>query len=249
MKVGIESAVKQSTDWLSESLEAVMPRSEKWGAVRHYVRPSGVYSPCTRAAAFSLLGHSGSVNAQGVRRMDNGTSMHARWGEYFSHLPEFVCVEAPLAFERLHGSIDVVLKKSERFIVGELKSINSRGWGYLPNVSTPSRNLAALTERHPAYVAQTLTYAKFYPAEEGFLLFENKDTQEFKIYMLPYDETVLRKLTLGTDEALIMIEAGILPDRDYEKASLTCRRCDHREQCWNGKEAELIAEKLLEAKL
>lgn len=190
-----------------------------------------------------MLGYRTGVAAQNRRRMDNGTAAHSRWNDTLE--------AAGLLFkanvrERLEqpfpwsGECDVICSEpgTPNLYVGELKTMNSRKWRNIPAQLEDRKAMARLLKDYvKGYVYQLTQYiVKLAPlygtGRVGFFLFENTDTQEYKILFIEPDDTLREEAFEKQLEAQEAAREGTLLEPPFRRQSPTCRKCYKQAVCY-----------------
>jgi hypothetical protein len=254
-------ANNKNNGWLADQISTFFEKGEQSGWRDHtkYIHPSGALSHCAVATTIGLAGYSGGADGQGLRRMNNGTKMHERWEEYLSHLPSWLANELPIRNEEdlIMGTCDTLLQKpvTKELVVLDLKSVNHWGYGKLPNPGTPQENFDVMLKKYPGYVTQLLLYMKYVEwkgrrgAPFGFLLFENKSDQDYKLYQLDRNDERLEQLTFTARTGQAAAVQGIMPDPPYAQNSLECKGCWCKTVCFNWQNGDPETVKILEERL
>lgn len=237
-----------SEDWLSRVIDQYFDRRsarETWGQPNPSIRPSGSGSPCERDIELGMAGHRSAIAGQSRRRMDNGSGMHERWQRYLREMQILVVKESPVnvADPMVTGRLDVVVQNpaSGKLALGELKSVHSRGFQSLPRVTADRKaNMRALYSWNQpwgrGYVIQDCWYFEFGDVngrkfDENFFLFENKDTQDYKvIYVEPTPELLAEAKEKPVAAQNAFLEGKLL-DRPFQRGHPVCRRCDREKAC------------------
>lgn len=242
----------KNNDWITRVIDQHFRNGstkERWIDPDPAIRPSGAGSVCPRDIQLGMLGHRPGIKGDSRRRMDNGTLLHERWERYLKETGVMVASEVPIKLSDpvVSGRLDAILQHPEEghFTVVEIKSVNSRGFKTLPS-STPDRkvNFNLLTRWNQPYglsyckqLLWYLTYGRWNGKEfsEAAFLFENKDTQEFRIiYVEPTEEVLAeyQKIPVSAQQAYL---SGELIERPFVRTSKTCQNCDRLKVC-NGLE-------------
>ena len=239
-------------DWITpameEYFEARIP--ETWWGPNPQIHPSAAVGDCARDIQLALLGHKTPVDGRLSRIFDVGRAMHERWQKYFEERGLLVLSEEPVeTFNDLlaiKGRLDCLLKapqaiKDELHLI-ELKSMNSGRFRRLPEPKTPKENLYALTRLHKGYIGQWLCYVRSFDTmqrakgeqgvQNGAIIFENKDNQAYKVFLLTYDEELWLKLTVNARAAQQAFLEKRLVDAPYLRMSGVCQKCGRRELCY-----------------
>ena len=204
-------------DWLTPAMEEffIARIPETWWSPNPLVHPSGAVGECDRDLELALLGHKTAVDARLSRIFDVGKAMHVRWQAYFRERGLMVLEEEPIESRNdilaIKGRLDCVLKapqaiKEELHLI-ELKSMNSGRFRRLPEPKSPKENLYAVARQHGRYIGQWLCYVRAFDEQQrakgkpgmqnGAIIFENKDDQNYKTFLLTYDEELWLKLTVN----------------------------------------------------
>lgn len=169
-----------------------------------------------------------ATDALGVANMANGTAAHERIEPLFEQagIPTQREVEILLADPPVRGFADVRLELDGKDVIGEVKT--TRQEMFLVRQSTMK----------PAvyHLYQVLLYLEATGADLGFLIYENKNSQEFLI--IPVEMTEQNRKIL--DEAMDWMrlvrktwEDGDVPNRGFPTArNKNCRECPVRATCW-----------------
>ena len=115
------------------------------------------------------------ITAQTQRIFDNGGYLEERMDEYFTKLDIVDDREKVVKLDEppISGRVDFILRHGEFGQVAlELKSINARGFGALNKGPKPE------------HVIQLQIYLNLLPMEKGVILYENKNDQQLKSFVL-----------------------------------------------------------------
>jgi len=239
-------------DWLTPELEAYFAGriGEQWWAPSPKMHPSGAVGDCPRDIELSLLGHKTPVEGRLSRIFDVGHAMHDRWARYFEEMKCLVASEVPIETVdgelMIKGKLDNVIKapldtQPELYVV-ELKSMADGPYRKLPEPQDAKDNLYALARLHPKYVGQWLCYVKAFDeaqqakgerrVENGLIIFENKNTQDYKVFLLTYDHELWLRLTENARTAQQAFLTNHLVDPPYMRFSAPCQKCARKELCY-----------------
>ena len=193
--------------WLGVSLEKnYQDHRPEWGDERPLAKgwtPHSMGVACDREAVLAALGYRGEgFSSQLFRIFEMGHDVEARWLTRFQRLGVLVSSgttvtrsEAPI----LRGKIDAKVNhpfEPGHILVVEIKSINLDGFRSLPKVSLdPEENFQSLLamqgkigQRIHQYLVQHQSYLEMDGSNEGLLLFECKDNQDYKDFYVVYEE-------------------------------------------------------------
>lgn len=177
---------------------------------------------CMRRQAFTFLGMPEMpYSAKTSAIFQNGTFMHLRWQmagitEGFLSACEIKVPSNPF---RLSGTLDAVAYEDS---VVELKSCNSNSF---------SRAMAFGPIAGHDY--QVATYCLVTGREQGVLIYENKDTQEFTEIVLPREQLPLQEIIIANERLWEYLDRQVLPDpldAVYEN-KMPCSGCPFRNVC------------------
>lgn len=252
-KQGVARLLKQMStgDWLGAAIDSskVGVEPERWVAPNIEVHPSSAGSACPRDIQLGMLGHKTEVKSQNRRRMDNGTAAHARWSEELQAKGLLVSAGVRLKVPgEWSGEYDLLCRnpKSGAVHLGEIKTINSNGYSSLPAQDPdPVRMAYAMFKSKPAYTYQLCQYyVMFRDKVEGglspdcFFLFENTDTQGFKIIWVRFDERMMVDAFKNSTAARQATLDGFLIDPPFRRRSITCSRCYRELVCYRIQDGE-----------
>jgi len=172
----------QDVAWIMEAVEKVLRREGKQGVRKDpgWFHPSNLSSTCDMALALSFLGHTmgDSIDGRTQRIFDLGNARDKAWKQYLK--------DAGLRFDtlwtdrlvriedwRIRGECDAVLRDdTAQQWVGEIKTINARGFGLLDGRPTREHRI------------QTTCYMVGLNIPRTMMIYECKDTQE--VAFIPY---------------------------------------------------------------
>lgn len=132
----------------------------------------------------------------------------------------------------IRGFIDLIINWHGEKVIGEIKTAKQEVWDTRQAEMAPSEN----------HLLQVLTYMKLTEAKEGFLLYENKNTQQvlvIPVNMNERNQNIIDGLFSWLKEVRDNFENGELPKRIYKKTSSACKYCPIKKACWK-KEDGLI---------
>ncbi len=176
--------------------------------------------------------------------MDNGTFAHTRWEGYLKEMGILHSCEVNVrgTDPLFNGTCDLVVQNptTGKLHIGEIKTMNQPRWKRVPeqhpNKELMMRHLMA-TER--PYVYQLTMYVVMIPkvidleiSNDCFFLFENTDTQEFKIRWGSPDARLKEEAFKNATEAQKAALEHRLIDPPYRRDSQTCMSCYKKEMCY-----------------
>ena len=130
--------------------------------------------------AFSGAEFDEKFDATAIANMLNGTYAHERLQKIIEETGVLKEIEREIISEDppIRGFADLILDWNDTEIVGEIKTTKDEQFVHRQSSMKPSSN----------HLLQILTYMKVTGAEEGFLLYENKNTQEICIIPISMNE-------------------------------------------------------------
>lgn len=221
--------------------------------------PSSV-GQCRRKITYQMMGYPGKpIPGRNLLIMDNGTYFHERMEDMFERMGILIAPELKLKHEELRisgrsdaiiwnymkdpeavpeGDQEIELYKptddgdelvykgpASNVLIVEFKSIKSRNYEkYLPK-----------TKPKKEHEMQLQLYFYLTGIREGMVYYENKDTQEQKYYHVKYNQDIVDEVVNDIRFVIQHIDAGTLPDREYQPNDFQCRYCDFRDLCYPQK--------------
>jgi CRISPR/Cas system-associated exonuclease Cas4 (RecB family) len=170
-----------------------------------------------------------NTDALGIANMANGSQAHDRIQDLFERTGTLVAkeVEVKLQDPPVRGFIDVMVRWDDEIVVGEIKTTRQEAWMVRHNSMMPSFN----------HLMQILIYMKGTGKKQGFLLYENKNTQEFLIIPIDMNEKN-EKLLNDTLDWLRLVwknwQDQTVPTQPFTKKNKICKNCPVFDWCWNG---------------
>jgi len=246
-RLGLGRLLRQvaSDDWLSRAVDRVCSeeQSERWAQPRLELTPSSTGGTCPRQIELSMLGYRPPVARRSRMRMDNGRLAHERWIGYLRE--SGVLHDSSLRVRQpgvWSGEADAVVvdPRTGMLHVVEIKTTNSRSFSLLPPAMVGAEaSTRALMELHRPYVVQLTQYiVKFQEllggrySDEGFLLFENTDTQDYRILRVAPGPALRREAFAAGEAARAAMIEGRLLEPPFARGSSHCRRCYFRDVCF-----------------
>lgn len=235
-------------DWLSPLLETASLRESEdprgWVEPDSRIHPSSAYGKCPRSVQLGMLGHRYEFVKTNQRRLDNGLAAEKRWQGYMEKAG--ILVEANLKLRvddpPWSGEIDVIIRDPATGLlhVGEIKTMNHERYGRIARqLKDREKMMNELLPVEPRYVYQLTQYlvmaGRFFKerlSPVGFFLFEDTDTQEFKIRWCKPDQVlqdVAFRHGLRAQEAC---NRGELLPPPFARESDECQGCPRRALCF-----------------
>lgn len=145
------------------------------------------------------------------------------------------------------GEADLVVgktNKAEMVYVGEIKTANSRKYAGLPKQDPDKARMSRLMWRaDKKYTRQLCQYIVLLKrfihlwrpgtvvSDEAFFVFENTDTQDYRIIWFEADQELLEDAFKNSELSLRASAEGVLIERPYERTSRTCISCYSKRVC------------------
>ncbi len=167
-----------------------------------------------------------TTDALGVANMSNGSAAHDRIQKLFEDAGILVDKEVKVSMTNppVMGFIDVVIRHDGEVMVGEIKTTRQEAFVHRQQTMKPA----------PYHLLQILLYMRATNKQFGFVMYENKNTQEFLI--IPIEMTARNsELIQGVLDWMTEVhgayEAGTLPNRSLTKRSKICKECPLSKIC------------------
>lgn len=221
---------------MADMLEAAYLSSQKERKAfkRKTFPPSGVgygSGVCPRRWWYAFEGEVDpvdDVDVLGQANMDYGSEAGDRIASLFEKADLLVEAErlAQTKNPPIKGYIDIVAEWRGKKTIGEVKTTKQEAFTLLKASGIP----------RGYQLIQLLIYMKIEEADQGFMLYENKNTGE--ILIMPVFMTNENKRIV--DEAFewfqLVWDNKELPVRPFAKSSFECRYCPFKKHCWEVKD-------------
>ncbi len=218
----------------------LLPRDKTLG----YISPSTLATGCLLRAARELLGMPKAEPTGRQRRVrEAGSAAHARIFRYFS--PVRLAEEVPFLVEeyRIKGRCDALLyippslsHAGRGFYALEIKTLGTWEYGTIEEEGKPRFD----------HLRQCLIYQwgvrQYYglPIRAGIIYYENRDTMDYRLFLVPFEEGELFPLLELVKAMLPYVEKGELPQGEEYLLPLdhwAHRYCPYLPICSHGQEA------------
>lgn len=193
--------------------------------------PSSVgygYGNCPRYwyMAFTGADFIDDNTAQAVANMQYGTEAHARLQKLISEFPEYRAQEVEILndYPPVRGFADLVMDYGVD-VIGEIKTAKQEVWDQRQVTMASS----------PNHMLQLLMYMHIKGFEEGFFVYENKNTQEIlviPVVMNDKNKKIVDDLFAWLRLVWDNYKDGSLPTRPFAKTSSACKYCNLKKACW-----------------
>ena len=168
--------------------------------------------------------------AWNVSVMGSGTAAHERIQNAFNAAGVLESKELELKNEDppIFGYIDVILDIDGDRVVGEIKTTGADAFRYRAHTGRPA----------PAHLYQILTYMKVLGMDQGFLLYEDRDSLQVAIIDVSMDEVHQSMI----DDAFAWMQSvydnwksgGEIPKAPWTRRNKSCRGCPVFDTCWDS---------------
>jgi len=158
-----------------------------------------------------------------MRIFENGDSFHRRMIRTLYRLKDIRLVSSEISISNndlVKGTCDAIISMNNENYIVDFKSINDFGFKVLDKPK----------EEHKM---QILIYCYFFNIKKGIIIYENKDTQELKEFIIDYDEKYVKLLLDKIKFINECIKNKILPSKPEfrEDERWKCNYCRYRKYC------------------
>lgn len=188
------------------------------------------YGTCPRywSLAFSGAEFKDSFNAQGMAAMNAGTQAHERIQSAMQKagLVKELEREIKLADPPIRGFADIIMEIDGEEIVGEIKTVKAEGFDIRKDTSTGA----------DSHIVQLLIYMKALELNEGFFLYENKNSHEIAIIPIVMSEENKKYADYIFEwmkEVRQAWEDGKNIKRAFKQEAFPCTYCPIKDECWS----------------
>lgn len=171
-----------------------------------------------------------ATDALGVANMSYGTDAHSRIENLFESAGVLLEKEVEITLEDppVRGFADVLIEwPGIGEVIGEIKTTRQEMFAIRQATMKPATY----------HMYQILLYMKARNKKVGFLLYENKNSQEFLIIPVEWNAANEKYLEDALDWLRLVRktwEDGDIPNRGFPtKRNKNCRECPVREACWS----------------
>ena len=191
------------------------------------------HGTCARywTIAFSGAEFTESTTAQNIASMESGTAAHSRIQTLFGKTDftikeierEIVSNEPPI-----RGFADIILEVDGKEIIGEIKTMKDEYYQVRAIEGQPSKS----------HLLQLLIYMKVVGTDEGFILLENKNTNELlslPVLMTDQHKEYIDYVFDWMNDVYSAWKNNEDVKRGYTKSTWTCKACPVASTC-NEKE-------------
>lgn len=169
------------------------------------------------------------TDALGIANMSYGVQAHERIQGLLRDAEILIDdeIEVNMSDPPIRGFVDALVKWKGQRVVGEIKTTRQEIFLHRQATMKPA----------PYHLLQILIYMRITGCRYGFLLYENKNTQEFLVMPVEMSEenaAILDRTLDWLRDVRKSWENGDLPTRPFTKRSKICKNCPFYNYCWNG---------------
>jgi CRISPR/Cas system-associated exonuclease Cas4 (RecB family) len=191
---------------------------------------------CQRAVYFAMKGFPRKEKeARVLRIFDRGDITHQRLMRALFGVPEVKIIASEVDItptELIHGRADAIISVGNKLYVVDFKSANDF-------------RFQKLDVPESSHQQQLQLYMHYFKIPQGFILYENKNTQELKEFEVKYDYKLCKKIISELEDLKEQyIDQNIFPpiplrlkqkrkaaNNNEGKFPWECDYCDFREEC------------------
>ncbi len=198
--------------------EVYLSKQREKEKTHFYVTDAG---KCARAVYLSLKNAPKEpLDARALRIFEHGDHTHMRLASALFSLGIVCAVEVAIPpNETIHGRADAIVRVDGASYVVEFKSINRYAF---------EKKLDAPQSEH---LRQLQLYLHFFKIPKGILVYENKDTQDLKEFVVDYDKALVTNILVEFDVIRGHVERGVVPPKPEDIEPWRCEYCDYRRTC------------------
>lgn len=178
---------------------------------------------CPRAIFFKFKNAPrADIDANILRMFDHGDYIHQLIMKSLFSTRDIHVVASEVNIppqEIISGRADAILSDGKTMYVLDIKSMNSMAFRGLEGPKDENVN-------------QIQLYLHYFNVPKGILLYVNKDNQQLKEFIIPYDKKIANSLILGLVELKKEIDKDVVPERvERYPRSWQCQYCQFKEVC------------------
>jgi len=176
--------------------------------------------------AFNGAEFTDDIPAANIASMKSGTAAHERIEKLIETTGLLKQQEREIKNEDppVRGFADAILEIDNQEIIGEIKTIKDQYFIQRKSEGSPS----------PSHLLQLLIYMKIEGADEGFVLYENKNDNELlaiPIQMNDKNKEYIDYVFEWMQKVYSAYKENTIPKRGYTKSTWTCKSCPVSETC------------------
>lgn len=120
--------------------------------------------------------------------------------------------------EIINGRADAIISMNNELYVVEIKSINKNAF-------------SMLKEPNQDHLKQIQLYLHYFKIPKGILVYECKDTQDIKEFLINYDEKFVIKILDSLNNLKKEIDSNQIPNIPEDLEAWRCDYCSYLEEC------------------
>ena len=189
------------------------------------------HGTCPRYWFFAFTGGDtvDDTDALGIANMAYGVSAHERIQGLLRDAEILIDdeIEVTMKDPPIRGYMDALIKWKGERVVGEIKTTKQEIFMHRKATMKPAGY----------HLLQILIYMRITNCKQGFLLYENKNTQEFLVIPVEMSEENAKILDDCLDWLRMVRkswEDNELPQRCFTRRNQICKKCPFYDYCWNG---------------
>jgi CRISPR/Cas system-associated exonuclease Cas4 (RecB family) len=184
--------------------------------------------------AFNGAEFTDNIPAANIASMRSGTAAHERIEKLVESTGLLKQNEREIksASPPIRGFADLVLEIDDEEIIGEIKTIKDQYFLQRKGEGHPS----------PSHLLQLLVYMKVEGADEGFILYENKNDNELLCIPIEMNDKNSEYIDYAFEwmkEVYAAYENNTPPERGFTKSTWTCKGCPVSDACDEREPGEL----------
>ena len=198
--------------------EAYVEKRKEREKTHFYVTDAG---KCPRAVYFSLKdAPKEPLDARTLRIFENGDHTHMRLASALFSLGIVCAVEVSIPpDETIHGRADAIVRIDGTTYAVEFKSINR--YAFENKLNAPQ----------PEHLRQIQLYLHFFKIPKGILIYESKDTQDIKEFIVEYDKALVSETLAEFERLRGHVDSGIVPSKPSDIEPWRCEYCSYQKTC------------------
>jgi CRISPR-associated exonuclease Cas4 len=212
---------------LKEKIDSLYgSKQESRDKLAFYISDAG---KCPRAIWFAMKKYpKKEVDARVMRIFEHGNHTHMRIMAALYSLGLVTASEIGIPDNQMvHGRADAIVNIDGDLYVLEIKSVNSMRF----RKAEPDQD----------HIKQLQLYLYFFNIKKGILLYENKDNQEIKEFIIEYDEALVKKIFSEFNILKEQVEKSKVPEIPENLEDWRCEYCPYLESCEKIEEKEMKA--------
>ena len=187
--------------------------------------------------AFNGADFDETKDAGAIANMMNGTYAHDRIQKIMEKTGTVKHLEKEIKYQDppIRGFVEAIIEWEGKEVVGEIKTAKDEVFAIKQATNKPSGN----------HRIQILMYMKVLGIDQGFVMYENKNTQEICIIPIEMNENNKEFIDGVFDwmrNVYNLYATETVPVRSYTKSSYQCKGCPVRKKCWSNEIGEGTAD-------